>query len=119
MLPLNPKQPAHPLNNIPERALLFIQPPSHLDLDAGEHGHALAHHIRRDLNLGPAAKVRPSLGGGVQRTRFLQDKDIRVTAHNLTRPGHPGVDAKQSLVRGEGRQDFSDTFRFFHTNIIT
>ena len=118
-LPLNPKDPAHRGDNITERTLLFIQATRHLDLDAGEHGHTLAHHVRRDRDLGPPTKVRPSLGGGVQWARFLKDNNTRIAADNLARPCHPGVDAKQALVCGKGCQDFPYTFGFFHTNIIT
>ena len=119
MLPLNPEQSAHAEDNITERGLLFIQPTRYLNLDAGEYGHVLAHHPRRYLHLGPPTKVRPSLRGGMQRTRVMQDKNIRVTADDLTRPAHPGVNAKKALIRGQLSQDFPYTFGFFHTNIIT
>ncbi len=112
--PLNPKNPAHARDNIPERGLRFPQPARHLDLDTREHGYALAYHVRRDLNLGPSAKVGPSLRGGMEGTRVRQDKNIRVAADNLTSPSHPGVDTEKALVRGQTRQDFSDAFGFFH-----
>ena len=111
---LNPKNAAHARDNITERGLFFIQLARHLDLDAGKHGHVLAHHVRRDLYLGPPAKVGPSLGSGMQRTRFLQDKNIRLAAQDLTRPSHAGVDAKKALVRRQRCQDISYAFLFGH-----
>ena len=116
---LNPEQSAHTEDNITERTLLPVQPSRYLDLDGGEHGHPGAHHVRRDLYLGPPAKVRPSLGGCMQRTRFLQDDKVGGAPYGTARPAHPGIDAKKALVGGKVCQDFPYTFGFFHTNIIT
>lgn len=116
---LNSKDAAHTGDDIAERGLLRAQPPHHFDLDTGKHGYALTNHIRRDLNLGPTAKIGPSLGGGPQRARFLQDKYIRFTAHDLASPTHSRVDAEKALLGRQRGQDFSYTFRFFHADIIT
>ena len=118
-LPLNPKNAAHPLDNITERGLRFFQSPSDLDFDASEHGHALADHIWRDFNFDPAAKIGPSLGGGMQGSGLIEDEDIRITSNNFTGPTHPGVDAEKALLGRQGCQDFSDTFGFAHADIIT
>lgn len=116
---LNPEQSAHARDNITECGLLSVQPSRHLNLDAGEHGHPGAHHIRRDLHSGPPAKVGPSLGGGMKGARFLQDDKVWGAPYGTPRPGHPGIDAKKALVCGKVCQDLPYTFGFFHTNIIT
>lgn len=114
MSPLNPEQSAHARDNITERRLFRAQPSRDLDLDAGEHGHALAHHFRRDLYLGPAAKIGPSLGGGPKRSRLRKQDHVGRPAHDLARPSHSGVDTEQPLVRGQRCQDFPYAILFFH-----
>ena len=109
----NPEYAAHPLNDIAERRLSRSQLPRDLDLDAGEHGHALPHHVGRDLNLSPSTKIGPTLGGGMERSGLSQSDEFRGAAHDLTGPSHPGVDTEKAFVRGQGCQDLLDTFRFF------
>ena len=119
MLLLNPKNAAHARDNILKRDLRFIQLSSDLDLDGSEHGNFRANHIGRDFYFGPAAKVGPSLGRGMQGAGVLQDKNIRITADDFASPAHPGVDTKKALLGRKCCQDFSNTFGFGHANIIT
>ena len=119
MLPLNPKNPAHPRDNIAERGLRFFQFSGDLDLDGGKYSYFRADHFLRDFDLGPAAKVRPSLRRGMQGAGFVKDYFIRCSTDNLTGPAHPRVDAEKALLGRQGFKDFSDTFGFAHENIIT
>ena len=102
----HPKYAPHGRQHVPKGHLGLGQPTRHLYLNAGEHGHTLAHHVGRDLNLGPPTQIGPALGGCVKRSRLGKDDKFGGAVHGLTCPAHPGVDAEQALVGREGRQDF-------------
>lgn len=71
---------SHALKEASKRLLCLGQIAGHLDFHTRENRDSLAYHLGSDLNGGPAADIRPSVGGGMQRAGSLNYNQGRFTS---------------------------------------